>query len=140
MNRHYANRYQRTFLNDLYHVEEQLQDYDPYLYLMHRTDDNSWLVMDGLVEMAIMKIPQIGYEVLNSRVVDRIKQIHTYNGFSALHEIEESERRRERDQQREMDDLAQDFAKESKEAFVNAFDYGRESGVNKYFGGVEYGR
>ena len=26
--------FQRTFLNDIYHVEEQLQSYDPHLYLM----------------------------------------------------------------------------------------------------------
>lgn len=26
--------FQRTFLNDIYHVEEQLQSYDAHLYLM----------------------------------------------------------------------------------------------------------
>lgn len=139
MNRHYAEGFQRTFTNDIYRVEEQLQAYDKHLYIMWNPNTNEHLVMDGFVEMAIMKIPQVGLEQLDSRVVRRIMQIHVTTGFSAIHELEESERRRERDQQKQMEDLAEDFAKESKEAFVNAYDYGRESGVNKYVGGVTYG-
>ena len=48
--------------------------------------------MDGLLEMSIMKIPQIGFEQLDSRVVNHIK-IHTANGFSAVQTVENTEKK-----------------------------------------------
>ena len=49
--------------------------------------------MDGLLEMSIMKIPQIGFEQLDSRVVNHIKRIHTANGFSAVQTVENTEKK-----------------------------------------------
>lgn len=125
MNRHYSDGFQRTFTNDLYQVEEQLQAYDPHLYIMWNPQTDEHLVMDGLLELAIMKIPQIGFEQLDSRVVRRIKQIHTYNGFSAVHELEEAERRRERDQEKEAEELAYNLAKDMERPVKELAYYGR---------------
>lgn len=136
MNRHYQLGFQTTFKNDIYHVEEQLQAYDSTLYIMFNPKTGEHLIMDGLLETAIMKIPQIGFEQLDSRLVDHIKRIHTANGFSAIEEIEQQFRRRERDQEKKLEDLAHDFAKESKEAFHNAYSYGRVDGVQKYVHGT----
>ena len=52
--------------------------------------------MDGLLEMSIMKIPQIGFEQLDSRVVNHIKRIHTANGFSAVQTVENTEKKTKR--------------------------------------------
>ena len=49
--------------------------------------------MDGLLDMSIMKIPQIGFEELDSRTIDHIKRIHTVNGFSAVQTVEDTEKR-----------------------------------------------
>jgi hypothetical protein len=123
-------------LNDLYHIQERLQEYDPDLYILWNGKTGEHLIMDGLMNVAVMKIPQKGFEVLDSRVVAHIKRIHTANGFSASKEIEKHEATLEREEQRKLDDIAQDFAKESKEAFNNAYNYGRVDGVQKYVQGV----
>lgn len=139
MNIHEKRGFQRTFLNDIYHVEERLQEYDPYLYLMWNPRTGEHLIMDGLLETAIMKLPQIGFEQLDSRIVSHIKRIHTANGFSAVQTIEDTERKRQKEQDRKLADLAEDFAKESKEAFYNAAVYGRVDGVQKYVHGADIG-
>jgi hypothetical protein len=135
MNRHYYQGYQRVFINDINNIEQRLQEYDPDLYVMWNPKDGTWLIMDGVMEMAIMKIPQIGLTSLDSRVYDRIREIHV-QGFSAQQVIKEAEEAMEAEEERKMKDLALDFAHEAKDAFLNAYDYGRESGVTKYVGGV----
>ncbi|HDW3056407.1 MULTISPECIES: 2,3-dihydroxybenzoate--AMP ligase [Bacillus cereus group] len=132
--------FQRTFLNDIYHVEERLQEYDPQLYLMWNPKNGEHVIMDGLLEMSIMKIPQIGFEQLDTKVVDHIKRIHTVNGFSAVQTVEDTEKKRQQEQERQLQDLVEDYAKESKEAFWNAHAYGRVDGVQKYVQGVNMGR
>ncbi|WP_144519972.1 2,3-dihydroxybenzoate--AMP ligase [Bacillus thuringiensis] len=131
--------FQRTFLNDIHHVEERLQEYDPQLYLMWNPKNGEHVIMDGLLEMSIMKIPQIGFEELDSRIIDHIKRIHTANGFSAVQTVEATESQRQKKQERKLQDLAEDYAKESKEAFWNAHAYGRVDGVQKYVQGVHVG-
>lgn len=135
MNRHYAQGYQRLFINDINDIEKRLQEYDPDLYIMFNLKDGSWLIVDGMIDMAIMKIPQIGFETLDARVYHRIREIHA-PGFSAQQVIKEAEEKAAQEEQRFIEELSQDFAKESKEAFINAYDYGRTSGVNKYVNGV----
>ncbi|OUB91689.1 2,3-dihydroxybenzoate--AMP ligase [Bacillus thuringiensis serovar medellin] len=131
--------FQRTFLNDIYHVEERLQSYDPHLYLMWNPKNGEHVIMDGLLDMSIMKIPQIGFEQLDARIVDHIKRIHTVNGFSAVQTVEDTEKKRQQEQERQLQDLAEDYARESKEAFWNAHAYGRVDGVQKYVQGVNVG-
>ncbi|WP_240514767.1 2,3-dihydroxybenzoate--AMP ligase [Bacillus cereus] len=135
--------FQQIFLNDIYHVEEQLQSYDSHLYLMWNPQNGEHVIMDGLLETSIMKIPQIDFEELDSRLVDHIKRIHTANGFSAVQTVEDTESKRqqeqEQEQERQLQDLAEDYAKESKEAFWNAHAYGRVDGVQKYVQGVKVG-
>jgi hypothetical protein len=140
MNRHWKDGYQRNFINDIYRVEEQLQAYDPYLYIMFNPETGKWLLMDEATNMAIMGIPQIGFETLDSRLVDHIKRIHTATGFSASWEVEEHEKRMEKERQRQLDDMAQDYAKEMAPAAREAFTTGRTTGVNKYVqGGAVHG-
>ena len=91
------------------------------------------VIMDGLLETSIMKIPQIGFEELDSRIVEHIKRIHTANGFSAVQTVEDTESKRQ--QERKLQDLAEDYAKESKESFWNA----HVDGVQKYIQGVNVG-
>lgn len=135
MNRHYKDGYQRVFTNDINNIEQQLQAYDPDLYVMWNPKDGTWLIMDGMLEIAIMKIPQMGLTALDQRVYTRIREIHVTTGHSATREIEAAEYKMQRDHERFVADLAEDFAKESHEAFVNAYDYGRESNVTKYVNG-----
>ncbi|WP_144519649.1 2,3-dihydroxybenzoate--AMP ligase [Bacillus thuringiensis] len=131
--------FQRTFLNDIYRVEERLQEYDSHLYLMWNPKNGEHVIMDGVLETSIMKIPQIGFEELDSRIVDPIKRIHTANGFSAVQTVEDTESKRQQEQERQLQDLAEDYAKESKEAFWNVHAYGRVDGVQKYIQGVNVG-
>lgn len=133
MNRHWKNGYQTNFKNDLYHVEDQLQAYDPHLYVMYSPNDGTWMVMDAVTELAVMKIPQIGFETLDSRVVERIKRIHTAIGFSASWEIEQAEERRKKESDRKINDIAQDYAKELLPAAREAFATGRTEGVKAYY-------
>lgn len=99
-------------LNDLYDVEPQLQAYDEHLYLMWNPHSGEHLIMDGLTEMAVMKIPQPGWPALTSDIVDHIRKIHTANGFSASAEVERADDARERDVERKKEQLASDFAKD----------------------------
>ncbi|OKP91417.1 hypothetical protein [Paenibacillus sp. P32E] len=135
MNRHYREGYQRVFLNDINNIEQRLQEYDADLYLMWNPKDGTWLVMDGVMEMAIMKIPQIGLPTMDARVYNRIREIHA-PGFSAQQVMKEAEDAAARKEQQFIEELAHDFSRESKRAFINAYDYGRESGVSEYVNGV----
>lgn len=111
-NRHWARGYQTTMLNDNYMVQEQLQDYDKDLYIMYNPSEGKWLIMDGILEIAIMSIPQIGFETLDSRVVEHIRKIHSHRGFSASYEMKESEERRQREIERLQEDISYNFAKD----------------------------
>ena len=112
-NRHWKRGFQTTLLNDNFMVQEQLQAYDPTLYIMFNTETGQHLIMDGILEIAIMSIPQIGFEVLDSRVVEHIKKIHSYRGFDIAWELKESEDRRQREYDRQQDDLSYNFAKDA---------------------------
>jgi hypothetical protein len=136
MNHHQRRGFQTNIKNDVYHIEERLQQYDPTLYLMYNPSTNEHLIMDGVTEMAIMKIPQIGFEWLDARVIERIRQIHTANGFNSSVEMKAHEERVQRERDRELEDMAYDYAKEMKDALNNAHTYGRIDGVQKYVSGV----
>lgn len=125
MNRHQVKGYQTNFTNDIYHVEDQLQAYDEHLYIMFNPNDGTWLVMDGVIEMAIMKIPQMGFETLDSRLVEHIRKIHTKNGFSASWEIQEADRLREKEMNRNIDDIAYNYAKDMERPVKELAYYGR---------------
>jgi len=99
-------------INDLYDVEPQLQAYDPDLYIMWNPHTGEHLIMDGLTELAIMKLPQPGWPTLHSGIVNHIKRIHTGNGFSASAVVEKSDAVRERDVERKKEQVAADFAKD----------------------------
>ncbi|MBH0328263.1 2,3-dihydroxybenzoate--AMP ligase [Brevibacillus brevis] len=130
--------FQQTFTNDIYHIEERLQEYDEHLYIMYNTSTGEWLIMDGLIDHAIMKIPQIGFETLDARVVEHIKRIHIANGFSASQHVDANNEARQRDSDRKTADFAEYYAKESLEATRNLALYGRTDGYQKYVqGGVE---
>lgn len=116
--------FQRTFLNDLYYVEEQLQAYDEHLYLMWNPSNGQHLIMDGLLDIAVMRIPQPGFPVLSSRVVEHMKRIHTANGFSASAVIEENERRREKEIEWKTNDIAENFARDTLKFAKRAALYG----------------
>lgn len=116
MNRHWLHGFQTNMKNDNYMVEEQLQEYDPTLYIMYNPQSGQHLIMDGILEIAIMRIPQIGFEQLDSRVVSHIKRIHTLRGFRASHELKESEERREREFNRVQEDITYNFAQDTKKA------------------------
>jgi hypothetical protein len=113
MNRHWKNGFQTTFKNDIYHIEEQLQEYDPFLYIMYNPDTDEHMIMDGLLELAVMRIPQIGFEWLDRRVVDHIKKIHTAKGFNASYELKESEERRQRELEKQQEELSYSLAKDT---------------------------
>ncbi len=53
--------------------------------------------------------------------------------------MEDTEKKRQQEQERQLQDLAEDYARESKEAFWNAHAYGRVDGVQKYVQGVNVG-
>lgn len=113
MNRHWKKGYQTNFTNDLYYVEKQLKEYDETLYLMYSPGEGKWMIMDGILDIGIMSVPQIGFETLDSRVVEHIKKIHTGRGFNASYEFKEAEERRDREMQRMHDDLTENFAKDT---------------------------
>lgn len=132
--------FQRTFLNDVYHIEERLQEYDKDLYIMYNPGTGEWLIVDGLLDYSIMKIPQVGFETLDARVVEHIKKIHTINGFSASEEVDRNNAALQRELDRQTADAAEYFAKESLEATRNLALYGRVDGYRKYVqGGVNHG-
>lgn len=134
--RHLRNGFKQWPLNDIYHVDEALKEYDQHLYLLYNPQTNEHLIMDGLLDVAVMKIPQPGYPELTSRVVDHMKKIHVLNGFDAEKELNIAEEKRESEHQKKVAEVAQDFAKESLEAYRNAHIYGRTDKVDRYVQGV----
>ena len=112
MNRHYRNGFTRVMTNDLYDVEKQLQEIDRDIYLMWNPHTGEHMIMDGLTELAIMRIPQMGWPVLHSGVVNHIRKIHTASGYSAGKEIDRADEIREMNINKRTDELAADFAKE----------------------------
>lgn len=111
--RYGSQGFQRTFTNDPYHVEEQLQAYDKHLYLMWNPHTNEHLIVDGLIGLSVMKIPQRGFPALSSRLVDHMKKIHTANGFSAIKQVQLSDERRERELEQRTNDMAENFARDT---------------------------
>lgn len=105
--------FQRTFTNDIYQVEERLQEYDPNLFIMWNPQTNEHLIVDGLIGLSVMKIPQIGFEVLDSRLVEHMKRIHTANGFSASQHVMNADAAREKEWNRRTDDMADNFARDT---------------------------
>lgn len=132
MNHHYRKGFQTVTKNDPYHIEERLKEVDPYLYIMFNPNTGGHLVMDGYTELAVMKIPQKGFEYLDDRAYWEIRRISPNRGYSAIKEVEERKARREREEQRKLDDLAYDFAKEASPAFKEAFSTGRTEGASTY--------
>ena len=117
MNRHYAQGFQRVFLNDLNDVEPQLQAYDPHLYLMYNPHTDEHLIMDGLLELAVMRIPQIGFRNLNSSIIPHIQKIHHgNNGFKASDVVDASEVAIQKELDRKTDDLSYNYAKDVEKA------------------------
>jgi hypothetical protein len=57
--RHLRNGFKPWPLNDIYHVEEALKEYDQHLYLLYNPQTNEHLIMDGFIDVAVMKIPQV---------------------------------------------------------------------------------
>lgn len=112
MNRHYRNGFTRVMINDLYDVEPQLQDYDKDLYVMWNPHTGEHLIMDAVIETAIMKLPQLGWPALTSDIVDHIRKIHTLNGHVASKEVEIADAIREAENERKAEELATDFARE----------------------------
>lgn len=113
-------------LNDIYHVQEALQKYDKDLYILYNDQTNEHLIMDGLMDMAIMKIPQPGFPELTSRVVDHIKKIHVLNGFDADKEIKRHEEDMERRQEKDIKNLVEDLAKETYKATMEEQELGHK--------------
>lgn len=112
-NRHWKRGFQTTMKNDNYMVEEQLQAYDPTLYIMYNAETGQHLIMDSILEIAIMSIPQIGFETLDSRVVRHIKKIHSKRGFDIAWELKESEDRRQREFDKQQEDMGYNFSKDT---------------------------
>ncbi len=103
----------RVTTNDVYHVEERLQEYDEHLYVMWNPNTNEHLIVDGLIGLSVMKIPQRGFPDLSGALVDHIRRIHTANGFSATAQVQAADARREREQDRRTDDMAENFARDT---------------------------
>jgi hypothetical protein len=125
MNHHLRNGFRRWPLNDIYHVEDLLKEYDPHLYLLYKAQTNEHLIMDGLLEVAIMKIPQAGFPELTSRVLEHLKKIHVANGFNAAKVMQEHEEKQKRMQEKEQKELAEDLAKETYRATMEEHEFGR---------------
>jgi hypothetical protein len=124
MNRHWLNGYQTNFINDLYNVETQLQAYDKDLYIMFNPSKGTWLIMDNIMNTAIMQIPQHGFETLDSRVVTHIKKIHTATGFNASWEIQQADERREREEERKQEDMIYNMGKDTQKEVRHLAYYG----------------
>lgn len=124
MTRHFAEGFQRVFTNDINNIEQRLQEYDPDLYIMWNPKNNQWLVMDGLTETAVMRIPQVGFDTLDARVYNRIREIHVITGFSATREIQRSEEKRRQSQERYMSDLSYNLAKDMERSVKQLAYYG----------------
>lgn len=113
MNRYNMQGFTRVHTNDLYDVERQLQEYDEHLYLMWNPHTGEHLIVDGLIELAVMKIPQIGFPELSSRVVAHIRSIHTANGFSAVDHVMAADAKREQEMERRKEEMAENFARDT---------------------------
>ncbi|WP_217597289.1 2,3-dihydroxybenzoate--AMP ligase [Cohnella sp. GbtcB17] len=113
MERYERDGFTRVFTNDLYEVERQLQDYDEHLYVMWNPHTGEHLVVDGLVGLSVMKIPQRGFPALTTAVVDRIRRIHTANGFSATAHVEAAQDRLERENEKRVHEMAENFARDT---------------------------
>jgi hypothetical protein len=124
MNRHYADGFRRGIINDLNDVEPQLQEYDSELYIMYNQETGEHLIMDGLVELAIMRIPQIGFPNLNSSVVRHIKKIHTANGFKASSSVDAAEEAIQREVNRKKEDMSYNLAKDTEKHVRKLAHYG----------------
>lgn len=112
------DRYQRqgfttVHTNDLYEVERQLQEYDEHLFVMWNPHTGEHLIVDGLIGLSVMKIPQIGFPALTRDVVEHMKKIHTKNGFSATAQVEASDARREADSKKSIEELSEGFARDT---------------------------
>jgi hypothetical protein len=116
MNRHWKHGFQKNVKNDPYNIEKRLQEYDKDLYLMWNPSTNEHLIMDAILETAVMRIPQIGFETLDSRVLEHIRRIHVINGFDVSWEFKDAEDRRQREFDRVQDDLSYNFAKDIRSA------------------------
>lgn len=110
-NRHYEEGFTTVMTNDLYDVEEQLKNIDENLYLMWNPHTGEHLIMDDLVNIAVMRIPQIGFPELSSQVVTHFMMI-THPSFNALEEVEKSEQKKESDMNKRTEDMSQSFAKD----------------------------
>lgn len=113
MERYNKQGFSHVFTNDVYGVGEQLQAYDEHLYIMWNPETNEHLIVDGLVGLSVMKIPQQGFPELNSKLVDHMKRIHTATGFSAIQQVEDAESRRVKEWNRKTDDMADNFARDT---------------------------
>jgi hypothetical protein len=113
LSRHWKSGFQKNIKNDPFHVEEQLQTYDKDLYLLWNPETNEHLIMDDIMNTAVMRIPQKNFEVLDSRVVDYMKRIHVVSGFNASHEVKEMEERRLKEAERKHDDLVYNMGKDT---------------------------
>lgn len=127
--------YQTMHINDIYHIEEKLQEHDPHIYIAYNPKTGSHLIMDGLINSVIMRIPQINFEVLDMRTYKEIRRISPERGYSAIKELDAQQAKREAREEKTMDEIVKEMAKDSKEAFTNAFDYGITSGKQKYHQG-----
>jgi hypothetical protein len=113
LSRHWRDGFQMNIKNDPFYVEEQLQAYDKDLYLLWNPNTNEHLVMDSIMNTAVMRIPQINFETLDSRIVSHIKRIHTTSGFNASWEIQQADERREKEAERKQDDLIYNLGKDT---------------------------
>jgi hypothetical protein len=112
-NRHYDDGFTRVFTNDLYNIEERIQDeVDPDLYIMWNPFTGEHLVMDNVVNMAVMKIPQIGFETLDSRLIPHLQSIRLGEGYSPHETISKHEAKKELESEKKFDDLNDYFARE----------------------------
>lgn len=124
--------FSRTFTNDVYHVEKRLKEHDDNLYVMYNPNICQWLIVDERNDSIVMKIPQIGFEELDARVVNHIKQIDVMNGYNVVDVIEREEALRDRELKRQQEDLAYNMAKDIKHGVQQAHDYGRDKYTSKY--------
>jgi len=125
MTTHLRKGFRKWPLNDQFEVEKQLQSYDKDLYLLYNPNTNEHLIMDGLSDLAVMKIPQPGFPELSSKLVDHMKKIHVMNGFSASNEIQTIEDTMQRRRERELQDAAEQLAKDTYKATIDEHTYGR---------------
>lgn len=105
--------FSHVFTNDVYGVGEQLQAYDEHLYIMWNPETNQHIIVDGLVGLSVMKVPQPGFPELNSKLVDHMKRIHTATGFSATQHVDDAETRRVKEWNRKTDDMAENFGRDT---------------------------